>query len=93
MDSSERNCHGIKEDYYDVITICFSVGTSDDATLGLCDSTTLGVTDSSKHVEEIDSKEVASPGESKWSLVRIPEGTIVADSFKLGEDLGSNKYT
>ena len=56
MCSLEWNWDGIREDNFFLITETFTVGTSDDAKIGLCDITVIIVTDSSKIGEEIDSK-------------------------------------
>ena len=83
--SHERNCDGTKEDNSDGITEYSLVGTFYDATFVLCDITTLGVTNPYKLGEEFDFKGVASLGVSKLCIVGIPEGTMFADSSKLGE--------
>ena len=72
-----------------LIIEAFTVGTSNDATLGLCGSTMINVTDNSKLGEEIDYTGGACLGLSEWYLVGIPEGIMLNDSYKLGEKLGS----
>ena len=87
----EWNYDGIKKDNYDLTVEAFPVGTSDDATLGLCARTMLGVNDYFKLGEKLNSKGGACLGVSEWSRVGIPEGIMLTDYSKLGEALGSKE--